>query len=596
MMFVHRLTAWVKLAAPAAVLLHSGVALCATADLPDAPEGPSGYAVKTGALGKKYMIAAAHPLAADAGYQMLKAGGSAIDAAIAAQMVLALVEPHSSGIGGGAFLMHFDGKAVQAFDGRETAPASATDQLFQRDGKAVSYIDGVVGGRSVGVPGVLRMLELAHREHGKLKWATLFGPAIKVAEQGFAISPRLAILLRADQHLKKDPAAAAYYYDKNGEPYPAGHVLKNPEFAVVLRQIAAGGADVFYKGRIALDIVAKVNNHPSNPGGLTASDLADYRAKVRAPVCSDYRAWTVCGMPPPSSGGIAIAQMLGVLESRDLRLLPPQDGVPHPEAIHLFAEAGRLAYADRNRYVADTDFVPLPGNSVLPLLDKKYLAERAALIGPNSMGVASPGMPVVAKVALGTDASPELPSTSHLSVVDSRGNALAMTTSIESSFGSRQMVRGFLLNNQLTDFSFESADAAGPIANRVEGGKRPRSSMAPTLVFEKGSKNMVLAIGSPGGSAIINYVAKVLVGMMDWGLTVQQAIDLPNFGSRNGPTELERERYPEATVDQLKRQGHTVRLMDQTSGLHGIMRLNVHGESMWLGAADPRREGVARGD
>ncbi|MDB5764131.1 MAG: ggt4 [Herminiimonas sp.] len=562
-----------------------------------APEGASGYAEKPGWAAKKFMVAAANPLATDAGYQVLKAGGSAIDAAIATQMVLTLVEPQSSGIGGGAFMMYFDGSTIKAFDGRETAPASATEKLFQTaDGKAMSFYDGVVGGRSVGAPGVLRMLELAHRQYGRLPWATLFAPAIKLADSGFAVSPRLAAMLKSEQYLKRDPAAAAYFYDKDGNPWPAGHVLKNPELAKVLREIAGGGADAFYKGRIAHDIEAKVKGHPTNPGGLTAADIAGYQAKVREPICSDYKSWTICGMPPPSSGGIAIAQMLGMLETKDISRFAPKDGALTADAVHLFSEAGRLAYADRGRYVADTDFVPLPGNSAKPLLDKKYLAERAALITDKSMGTAKPGTPPAMNVAWGMDTSPELPSTSHISIVDGNGNAISMTTTIEDAFGSRQMVRGFLLNNQLTDFSFDSADANGPIANRVQGGKRPRSSMAPTFVFEKGTKNLILSTGSPGGSAIINYVGKVLVGMMDWGLNVQQAISLPNFGSRNGPTELEQGRVSDALVEQLKAKGHNVRIMEQTSGLQGIMRINIHGEEMWFGGADPRREGIVKGD
>lgn len=579
---------------------------CATAptfqyQVPDlalkAPEAASGYTEKPGWVAKRFMVAAANPLATDAGYQVLKAGGSAIDAAIATQMVLMLVEPQSSGIGGGAFLMHFDGTTVKAFDGRETAPAAATDKLFQTaDGKAMGFYDGVVGGRSVGVPGVLRMLELAHKQYGKLPWATLFVPAIKLADEGFAVSPRLAALLKAEQHLKQDATAAAYFYDRNGNPWQAGHILKNPELANVLREIANGGADAFYKGRIARDIEAKVKGHPINPGGLTAADIAGYQAKVREPICSDYKEWTVCGMPPPSSGGIAIAQMLGILETRDIRQFAPNDGALNADAVHLFSEVGRLAYADRGRYVADTDFVPLPGNSAKPLLDKKYLAERAALITDQSMGPAKPGTPPGMNVAWGQDTSPELPSTSHISIVDGNGNAISMTTTIEDAFGSRQMVHGFLLNNELTDFSFDSADANGPIANRVQGGKRPRSSMAPTFVFEKGTKNLILSTGSPGGSAIINYVAKVLVGMMDWGLNVQQAISLPNFGSRNGPTELEQGRVSDALVEQLKAKGHNVRVMEQTSGLQGIMRINIHGEQMWFGGADPRREGIVKGD
>lgn len=565
--------------------------------IPHAPERATGYTEKPGWTAKKFMVAAANPLAADAGYQMLKAGGSAIDAAIATQMVLNLVEPQSSGIGGGAFLLYFDGNAVQAFDGRETAPAAANEKLFQAaDGKAMRFYDGVIGGRAVGVPGVLRMLELAHREHGKLSWASLFAPAIQLAEQGFPVSPRLASMLEHEQYLKHDPVAAAYFYDSNGKPWPAGHLLKNPELAKVLRDIAQGGADAFYKGTIANDIAAKVKHHATNPGGLSAADIAGYQAKVREPVCTDYKAWTVCGMPPPSSGGIAIAQMLGMLEVKDIRPFAPKDGELSADAVHLFSEAGRLAYADRGRYVADTDFVPLPGKSVKPLLDKNYLAMRAALITGKSMGTARFGQPPGVDVAWGIDNSPELPSTSHISIVDRDGNALSMTTTIEDAFGSRQMVRGFLLNNQLTDFSFDASDANGPIANRVQPGKRPRSSMAPTLVFEKGTKKLLLSTGSPGGSAIINYVGKVLVGTMDWGLNVQQAIGLPNFGSRNGPTELEQGRVSEALIEQLKSRGHNVRVMEQNSGLQGIMRVNIHGEEMWFGGADPRREGIVKGD
>ncbi|STQ93390.1 Gamma-glutamyltranspeptidase precursor [Janthinobacterium lividum] len=562
-----------------------------------APEVATAYAEKSGWAAQKFMVAAANPLAADAGYQMLKKGGSAIDAAIATQLVLTLVEPQSSGIGGGAFLLYSTAKGVQAFDGRETAPAAADEHLFQNpDGSPVSRATGVVGGRSVGAPGVLRMLELAHKEHGKLAWASLFGPAIKLAHGGFPVSQRLNGLLNWDQALKRDPVAAAYFYDKEGKAWPVGHVLKNPELARTLREIARGGADAFYNGRIARDIAAKVASHPTNPGKLTATDIAGYQAKVREPVCSDYKAWTVCGMPPPSSGGIAIAQMLGMLEVKDIRPYAPVDGVLDAQAIHLFSEAGRLAYADRNRYVADTDFVPLPGNGVASMLDKTYLAQRAALIGEKSMGKANPGTPPGMQVAWGMDNALQRPSTSHLVAVDAFGGGLSMTTSVEDAFGSRQMVDGFLLNNQLTDFSFDSRDADGPIANRVEAGKRPRSAMSPTLVFEKGTHKLVLATGSPGGSSIINYVAKVLVGTMDWGLNVQQAISLPNFGSRNGPTELEKGRAPAAQVEALQAMGHEVRVIEQNSGLQGIMRLNAHGKDFWFGGADPRREGMVRGD
>jgi gamma-glutamyltranspeptidase/glutathione hydrolase len=562
-----------------------------------APEAATGYTDKPGWTARNYMVAAANPLAVEAGYQMLRKGGSAIDAAIATQMVLTLVEPQSSGIGGGAFLMYYDGKKVQAFDGRETAPSSADEHLFQHpDGTPMSRTEGIVGGRSTGAPGVLRMLALAHRQHGKLPWKALFEPAIRLCENGFAVSQRLSRLLALDPHIRKDPAAARYFYGPDGKPWPPGHLLKNPELAASLRAIASGGADAFYKGRIARDIAAKVHAHPTNPGLLTAQDIANYRPKERTPVCSDYRRWTVCGMPPPSSGGIAVAQMLGMFETRDMRALAPVNGIPGAEAVHVFSEVGRLAYADRDRYAADADFVPLPGRGVPGLIDKAYLARRAALVTDRSMGVAPAGNPPGMEVAWGLDNSIEAHSTSHMVVVDGHGAGLSMTTTVEDAFGSRQMVDGFILNNQLTDFSFDSRDASGPIANRVEAGKRPRSAMSPTIVFDRHSGKLVLAVGSPGGPAIINYVAKVLVGTLDWGLDVQQAIALPNFGSRNGPTELEAGRFPASEMAQLKARGHQLRLGEQNSGLHAIERITVHGVPFWLGGADPRREGVAKGD
>jgi gamma-glutamyltranspeptidase/glutathione hydrolase len=562
-----------------------------------APEAGSGYTEKTGWKANTFMVAAANPLATDAGYRILKKGGSAIDAAIATQMVLNLVEPQSSGIGGGAFMLYFDGETVSAFDGRETAPMSATEKLFQTpDGRAMNFYDGVVGGRSVGAPGVLRMLELAHRKYGKLHWAELFAPAIELAENGFAVSPRLNKLLASEHYLQGDATARAYFYDDKGQPWPVGHILKNPELARSLREIAQGGADAFYNGHIARDIATKVHTHPTNPGFLTAADIAAYEAKIRVPICTDYKQWTVCGAPPPSSGGIAIAQMLGILSHTDIDDHPPKDGQYDAQAVHLFTEAGRLAYADRNHYVADPDFVPLPGNSIKPLVDPQYLAGRAGLIGDKSMGHAHWGVPNALHVTWGEDTSPELPSTSHVSIVDAYGGALSMTTTIEDQFGSRQMVDGFLLNNQLTDFSFDSVDADGPIANRVQAGKRPRTSMSPTLVFERGTHRVVLSTGSPGGSAIINYVAKVVVGVLDWNLNVQQAISLPNLGSRNGPTELERGRVPDDLIAQLRAKGHNVQVMEQTSGLQGIMRTKIDGQEVWFGGADPRREGIVEGD
>lgn len=566
------------------------------APLPHAPEGASGYQEKAAVTAEKYMVVAAHPLAAEAGERVLRAGGAAVDAAIAVQMVLTLVEPQSSGIGGGGFMLHYDGKEVRAYDGRETAPAAADHSLFLDDmGKPLPFFDAVVGGKSVGVPGVLRMLELSHRRYGRLPWPDLFEPAIRLAEEGFPVSPRLATLLQSEQHLKKDPEAAAYFYDAQGNPWPVGHKLTNPALAQVLREIATHGAQAFYEGPVARDIAYKVRRHPQVPGLLSETDMLDYRAVVREPVCSDYKQWTVCGMPPPSSGGIAVAQILGILSNTPIHQYGPQQGNLRSEAVHLFSEAGRLAYADRNRYVADTDFVPLPGNSIAPLIDKNYLAWRASLIGQHSMGKATAGHPLGIEMAAGDDRSPERPSTTHFSIVDSYGNALAMTSSIEDAFGSRQMVHGFLLNNQLTDFSFEARDERGWIANRVQGGKRPRSSMAPTLVFDRQSGELMMAIGSPGGSAIINYVAKALIAHLDWGLDIQQAINLPNFGSRNGPTELEQDLTKAYLVSELQSRGHTVRLLPQTSGLHGFVRARPGAEFNWVGGADPRREGVALG-
>ncbi|AOK17883.1 gamma-glutamyltransferase [Burkholderia cepacia] len=570
-----------------------------------APELSSGWTDKPGWTSQHFMIAAANPLATQAGYDMLKAGGTAIDAAIATQMVLALVEPQSSGIGGGAFLLYFDGKATQAYDGRETAPAAATDRLFYGPtGQPMNFYEGVVGGRSVGTPGVLRMLDAAHRAHGRLPWRRLFQPAIRLAERGFTISPRLATLIANDRYLKNDPAARAYFYNQDGTPKAAGTVLKNPALATVLRQVADRGANAFYTGAIARDIVTKVRRHPTNPGLLSLQDLARYKAKVRAPLCADYRRSVVCGMPPPSSGGLAIAQMLGILEAMpDWQQIGAQKPVrndvgyePTPFAAHLFSEAGRLAYADRARYVADPDFVPLPGGSWASLTDKTYLAQRAHLIGDSSMGVAQAGTPQGATLAMADDRSPELPSTSDIAIVDRYGQALSMTTSIEDAFGSRLMVRGFMLNNQLTDFSFVSNDNGRPVANRVQPGKRPRSAMSPELVFDRKTKQVTMVVGSAGGPAIINHVAKTLVGVLDWGMTMQQAIALPNFGSMNGPTQLERGRVSDALADGLKGRGHDVRVVEMNSGLQGIQRLNVQGQTVWFGGADPRREGMAMGE
>ena len=573
---------------------------------PITPEGGSGWTDKPGWATEKFAVAAANPLATDAGYQVLKAGGNAIDAAVAVQMVLSLVEPQSSGIGGGAFLLHSSGRELVAWDGRETAPAAATEKLFiGADGKPMPFYDGVVGGRSVGVPGTVRMLEQAHRAHGRLPWAQLIQPAIQLAEQGFQVSPRLATMLANEKHLIKDPVAAKYFYDAAGKPWPVGHVLKNPELAEVLRGIAARGSAALLQGPLAQSIVDKVTRH-ANPGQMALADLANYQPKRRAPLCHDLAAAgktvEVCGFPPPSSGAIAVGQILGILaQTPGAAMKPDAAGLPTADWLHYYTEAARLAFADRAQYVADPDFVQPPGGSWLSLLDPAYLKSRAALIGAQSLKVAQPGQPGAVKTSFAP--MPEQPEygTSHISIVDAHGNALAMTTTIEDAFGARQMVKGFLLNNELTDFSFAPTGADGqPIANRVQPGKRPRSSMAPTLVFEKnadGSRGpLLMSGGSPGGALIIHYTAKTLHGVLNWGLTPQQAINLPNFGSTNGPSLLEEKKFPPATVEALRTRGAEVREMNMTSGLQAITRANVHGKPMWLGGADPRREGVVLGD
>jgi len=441
-----------------------------------------GFAQTAQAQGPRHMIAAANPYAARAGIDMLARGGGAVDAAIAAQMVLNLVEPQSSGIGGGGFMLHYDAqsRSVAAYDGRETAPAAVTPELFLGPGGApLKFFDAAIGGRAVGVPGLLAMLELAHQRHGKLPWADLFEPAITLAEQGFALSPRLHKLITEARDVGRYAAARSYFFDDQGRPKPVGARLVNPHFAATLRAIAQGGARAFYEGDIAAAMVAAVRGASDNPGLMSLADLSGYEAKAREPVCRDYRQWRVCGMGPPSSGGITTLEILGLLEGFDLAALEPGS----VEAVHLISEASRLAYADRARYIADSDFQPVP---LRGLLDKSYLASRAGRIDPAfSMGRASPGEPPWRDGRLGADdASDEGDSTSHLTVIDDDGNAVSMTTSIESAFGSRIMVRGFLLNNQLTDFSFRPQVDGVAVANRVEAGKRPRSSMAPTLVLD----------------------------------------------------------------------------------------------------------------
>jgi gamma-glutamyltranspeptidase/glutathione hydrolase len=583
--------------------------------VPEQPEAASGSTDKPGWATKKFAVAAANPLATDAGYQILRAGGSAVDAAIAVQMVLGLVEPQSSGIGGGAFLMHFDGQRVQAFDGRETAPADALSGTFlEHNGQPLRFDDAVISGLAVGVPGAVRMIEAVHRQHGVLPWAQLFAPAIALAEQGFKVSPRLHTLLKSEPHLKKDPVAAAYFYNAQGQAWPVGHVLKNPELAQVLRRLAREGSVALHEGPVALAIVQRTQSAP-RPGSLSLADLKTYQAKERPALCFDHTppaaqaatqtaapmtSYRICGFPPPSSGAVAIGQILGLMNNTRAQGPDMLNGLPSPDWLHRYTEASRLAFADRAQYLGDPDFVSAPAGDWRSLLAPDYLRQRSQLIGVQSMKTALPGQPAGKRTSWAPMPAQTEYGTSHISVVDAQGRAVAMTTTIEAGFGSRRMVTtdparpgGFLLNNQLTDFSFAPADAQGrPIANRVEPGKRPRSSMSPTLVFDQATGQLVMSGGSPGGALIIHYTAKLLAGTLHWGMNAQQAVNLPNFGSLNGPTLLEEKRFPASTVDALKARGHEVREMDMTSGLQAIERTPTG----WFGGADPRREGVVMGD
>jgi gamma-glutamyltranspeptidase/glutathione hydrolase len=604
--------------AACAALLGALLAACAQAPRPPAGPGPadplpaqpeagSGWTEKLGWQAGRFMVAAANPLATEAGYRILRAGGSAVDAAIAVQMVLTLVEPQSSGIGGGALLMHWDGREAQAWDGRETAPAASDPRMFLGpDGQPPAYALAVAGGRAVATPGVLKMLQAAHRAHGVLPWARLFEPAIQLAEQGFELSPRLHAMLVGQTRLRQDPLARSYFYDAAGQPWPVGHRLANPALADVLRTLAAGGSAAFYEGAVAADLVARVRADPV-PGRLTEADLAAYTPLLRVPLCTDWlQIWRVCGFPPPSSGHLAIMQILGILERLPVPIAPSParvDGVPGADWLHVYTEAARLAYADRAQFVADPDFVAAPAAGWGSLLQPDYLGRRAALIGPSRMQAAQPGQPGPALSGPSAWAPmPEQPEhgTSHISVVDAQGRAVAMTTTIESGFGAKLMANGgsgkpggYLLNNEMTDFALVPADSAGrPVANRIEPGKRPRSSMSPTLVFDRRDGRLAMTLGSPGGPMIIHFTAKTLIGTLQWGLDVQRAIDLPNFGSFNGPTLLEAGRFPAAVLQGLRDRGHAPVETPLTSGLQGIQRT----PSGWFGGADPRREGVVRGD
>lgn len=553
------------------------------------PERPSGWTDKAPVTAERFMVVSANGLATDAGAAVLERGGSAADALVAVQLMLNLVEPQSSGIGGGAFLLYWDAKAgkLTTFDGRETAPRAAGPDLFLKpDGTPMGFMEAVVGGRSVGVPGTLALLELAHRLHGRLPWAELLQPTIDLAERGFPISPRLAGAIAGPdgQGLDRFETTKAYFLEPDGKPKAAGTVLKNPDFAATLRKIAAEGSASFYRGDIGAAIVRTVRESPANPAQMTMEDLAGYRVILREPVCRPYREVEVCGMGPPSSGGLTVLQMLGILEHVNMA-----GQGPTVDGVHAFLEAAKLAYADRDLYIADPDFVSVP---TWGLLDPLYLTTRAQQLRLDSaMEKATAGNPLWRRAAeWAPDMSHERPGTSHFVIVDADGNAVSMTTTIESGFGSRLMAGGFLLNNELTDFSFQPQESGRPIANRVEGGKRPRSSMAPTIVFDRTGDPMLL-VGSPGGSRIIPYVAQVIVGVVDWGMTPQEAINQGHIVNRNGPTELEAATPIAALEQPLTARGHKVQLRDQNSGLHAIM---IEPGRLTSGV-DPRREGAAKG-
>jgi gamma-glutamyltranspeptidase/glutathione hydrolase len=540
-----------------------------------------------------HMVSAAHPLASQAGMEMLKRGGSAVDAAVATQLVLTLVEPQSSGIGGGAFLVYWneDTKRVETWDGRETAPASVNDQHFlQSDGTPMGFFDAVVGGHAVGVPGVIAMLAAAHDEHGHLPWEELFEPAIALAENGFDVTPRLNKLINWSPALPMMPVVKDYFFepgavDGEGKPVPLaiGARLTNPAYARTLRLIATQGPRAFYEGEIATQILEAVNNAPRNPGRMTAADLAAYEPVKREPVCAPYRTYTLCGAPPPTSGSTTVLQIMGLLESFYMQRAEPQSA----DSIHLISEASRLAYADRNKYLADPDFVDVPLEG---MLDRAYLRLRSRLIHPDKTQSSAPleaGLPAGSDASLAAADPKPAHSTSHFAIRDRWGNAVSMTTSIEAPFGSHLMAGGFLLNNQLTDFSFVPEKDGRPVANRPEAGKRPRSSMSPMIVLDEDGE-FYAAIGSPGGSRIIAFVAQTLVGVLDWNMTMQEAINMPRHVHRNTTLELEEDTFIATLAESLRMRGHDVEVKEVTSGLHGIRVV----EGGLEGGADPRREGV----
>ena len=554
-----------------------------------APEAATGVAAKGPVIAKRQMVVAANPIAAQVGLDILRAGGSAADALVAVQAMLGLVEPQSSGIGGGAFLVWRDAATgtVTTFDGRETAPQAATQDLFLGpDGKPLEFFAAVVGGRSVGAPGVVRLMETVHKRYGKLEWPRLFDATITAANDGFSVSPRLAALVADDADmLGAEPTTRDYFYPA-GKAIAAGDTLRNPAYATSLSAIATGGAEAFYSGPMAEALVATVRGHATSPGLLTVEDLADYKAVERPAICVPYRGHEICGMGPPSSGAIAIGQILAMIEPFDISTLGPND----PESWRIIGDATRLAFADRERYVADSDFVSMPKG----LLNADYLKARAELIRrPTALGKddVSAGDPPWDKAELRIDGVPaEVPSTTHFVIVDAEGNVASMTSSIENGFGARLMSGGFLLNNQLTDFSFAPEKDGSAVANRVEPGKRPRSSMSPTIVLKDGKP--LHALGSPGGSSIIPYVVKTIVALVDWKMDMQQAIALPHLANRFGTYDLEAGTSAVELAKDLEALGYKIAEKEQNSGLHGV---SFTGDGL-AGGADPRREGVAVGD
>lgn len=550
-----------------------------------APEQSTGLTEQKLVHAKHFMVASANPLATEAGYQILKKGGSAIDAMVAIQTTLSLVEPQSSGLGGGAFLVYWDNKAkkLTTFDARETAPAAATPELFlDANGQPMKFMQAIIGGRSVGVPAVPRMMEDLHKRYGKLAWADLFAKPIELAEKGFPVSPRMAKSIEQNvETLKHFPKTAAYFLP-NGTPLASGSLLKNPEFAYSVRILAREGAAPFYHGALAQNIVNAVK-YNNNAGTLSLADMKNYRIIERQPVCTNYRIYQVCGMDAPSSGGIAVGQIVGMLNQFAPEDLPTN----HVQSWRILGDASRLAFADRDKYVGDPDFVRVPSQT---LLSEAYLRERAQLLKntPNALPNAPAG-----SLANHYAAAPnawELPSTSHISVVDAQGNVLSMTTSIENAFGSGVMANGYLLNNELTDFNFSPNKDGLPVANRVEGGKRPRSSMAPTIVLKAGQP--YLAVGSPGGSRIIGFVAKTLLAHIDWQMDIQQAISAPNLLNRTGKYELEQNTAATEFNTPLQQLGYQTDVRDLNSGVQGI----VITPTGLQGGADPRREGKVMGD